>query len=220
MTSHQPNGLFLLSDEHSFRGFSHLGPEEGEPVQTPTFDRLATEGTTFDNVSCHVPLCTPSRISMLTGREAQHTGAWTNESFLEPQFPTLPGQFSGAGYETHLVGKMHLAGDRQFCGFDHRPYGDLTGGNSHQVDGPNLDAGFGHGLTRDVGQTIIPESLLQETNVAEETVSFLREHTAKNPEEPWFLCASFSRPPFPTHCAKASSRKVLAGRCPATESPS
>ncbi|WP_436934687.1 sulfatase-like hydrolase/transferase [Halovenus marina] len=202
MPSDQPNVLFLLSDEHSFRCFSHLDPAVGEPAETPAFDRLATEGTAFENAYCHVPLCTPSRISMLTGREAQHTGAWTNESFLEPQFPTLPGQFSDAGYETCLVGKMHLAGDRQFVGFDHRPYGDLTGGNTHQMDGPNLDAGLGHGSTYDVGQTMIPESLLMETNVAEETVAFLREQDAANPEQPWFLCASFSRPHFPLTAPK------------------
>jgi len=207
MSLEQPNVLFLLSDEHSVRCFSHPDSKEGEPVRTPAFDRLATAATTFENAYCHVPLCTPSRISMLTGREAQHTGAWTNDSFIEPQFPTLPEQFSDAGYETCLVGKMHLAGDRQFVGFDHRSYGDLTGGNTHQVDGPNLDAGLGHGSTYDVGQTMIPESLLQERNVAEETVAFLREHTAARPEQPWFMCASFSRPHFPLTAPKRHLQK-------------
>jgi arylsulfatase A-like enzyme len=30
-----------------------------------------------------------------------------------------------AGYDTCLVDNMHLGGNRQFAGFDERPYGDL-----------------------------------------------------------------------------------------------
>ena len=33
--------------------------------------------------------------------------------------------------------------------------------------------------------------------VAHETVAFLREHHFAHPNQPWFLCASFSRPHFP-----------------------
>ena len=51
--------------------------------------------------------------------------------------------------------------------------------------------------TVDAGVTEIPESLLQEQVVARETIAFLREHRHASPEQPWFLCASFSRPHFP-----------------------
>lgn len=45
--------------------------------------------------------------------------------------------------------------------------------------------------------TEIPESLLQENVVARESISWLREHRHSDPDQPWFLCASFSRPHFP-----------------------
>jgi choline-sulfatase len=114
---------------------------------------------------------------------------------------TLPEVFSAAGYETCLVGKMHLRGDRQFVGFDHRPYGDLTGIGGHQPE-PIRPFDRGNGIwdsrsrTADSGVTEIPESRLQERTVVEESLAWLREHRAGR-DRPWFLCASFSRPHFP-----------------------
>jgi choline-sulfatase len=195
----RPNVLFLLSDQHGYRDMSHR--YDGDPpVDTPALDRIAGGGTRFETAYCQAPLCTPSRICLLTGREAQRCGAWENWHRIEPGVPTLPGVLSEAGYETCLQGKMHLGGDRQFVGFDHRPYGDLTGGTGHQSDPP---LGYWHredsGLSGDIGVTGIPESLLQERNVVEESLAWLRSHDAES-DDPWFLTASFSRP-HPPHTA-------------------
>ena len=128
MSTERPNILFLLSDEHSYRCFSYLDPNgEGEPVRTPTLDALATNGVNFRQAYCQMPLCTPSRMCFLTSREQRRAGAWDNESWLKPGIPTLPEVFADDGWETCLVGKAHFGGDRQFNGYQHRPYGDLTG---------------------------------------------------------------------------------------------
>ena len=64
-----PNILFLLSDEHSFRFLSARSPERGgEPCRTPTLDLLIQQGVHFETAYCQMPLCTPSRMSMLSGR--------------------------------------------------------------------------------------------------------------------------------------------------------
>jgi choline-sulfatase len=195
----RPNILFLLSDEHGFRYMGHVPREQGgEPVATPNFDRLAVQGTVFTNAYCQMPLCTPSRLCILTGKEVREAGAWYNESVLRPGLVTLPQVLAEAGYETCLVGKMHLGGSRQFAGFRHRPYGDLTGKTGHQWE--PLENKGQHKMrerTSHVGVTAIPESLIQDEIVAHETVAFLREHHHANPRQPWFLCASFSRPHFP-----------------------
>ena len=196
----RPNILFLLSDEHSFRFMGHVSADQGgEPVSTPAFDRLASNGTVFTRAYCQVSLCTPSRICLLTGLEAQRSGAWSNTSVLRPELATLPGVLRDSGYETCLVGKMHLGGTQQFVGFRHRPYGDLTGKAGHQselVDGPNGNTPM-RGRTQMTGEVTIPESLIQDQVVAQESLAFLRNHAAENGEQPWFLCASFSRPHFP-----------------------
>lgn len=204
MTNHasgKPNILFLLSDEHGFRFAGHVPWDEGgEPVHTPTLDRLAAQGTRFTDAYCQMPLCTPSRICLLTGLEARRCGAWWNDSVLRPGLQTLPGVLATAGYATCLVGKMHLGGSIQFVGFQHRPYGDLTGDTGHQWE-PLGSPDAGHYemrfRTAQAGITEIPESLLQERVVAEETVSFIRAHSHAQKDQPWFLCASFSRPHFP-----------------------
>jgi choline-sulfatase len=202
MSDSKSNILFIISDQHSYR---YLGnrPEQqgGEDVDTPTLDRLEDGSTSFDSTYCATPLCTPSRLSLLTGKRAPNADAWGNSSLLQPDLETFPETLSNAGYETCLTGKMHLGGNRQFAGFDQRPYGDLTGNTGHQMEPPTRPLGEQgpdwEALVTDVGTTKIPESLLQERNVIAESMSFLREHEYANPEQPWALCASFSRPHWP-----------------------
>jgi choline-sulfatase len=217
----QPNILFLLSDEHSFRFLGHVPYEDGgEDVATPALDLLAGRSAAFAHAYCASPLCVPSRMCLLTGLEAQRAGGWNNASILDPAVDTLPKMLERAGYATCLVGKMHFGGKLQFHGFRHRPYGDLMGNASHQFEdtiatrsgdgaaytgaqaGGNSDDGNDVGddlaaRTRDAGTTKIPESLIVDQVIADETTAFLREQHAREPGRPWFVCASFSRPHFP-----------------------
>lgn len=213
-----PNVLLVLSDEHSFRCFSHLAraggqfAREGEPVYTPVLDALAGRSAVFHQTYCQTPLCTPSRICMLTGRSPMHSGGWTNESMMRPDISTLPGTLAAAGYETCLVGKMHLGGNRQFVGFRHRPYGDLKGATGHQWERPLHRKGQPtRERTAHAGITEVPESELQEQVVVRESVAFLREHRAANPQQPWFLCASLSRPHFPLTAPRRHIRRYWSG---------
>jgi choline-sulfatase len=160
-------------------------------------DRLAAQGTVFSDAYCQMPLCTPSRMCLLSGREARRCGAWSNNSILDPALPTLPKRFAAAGYATCLVGKMHFGGNLQFHGFQHRPYGDLTGKTGHQYEPLSDGTANISWRTQAAGVTEVPESKIQDVVVAQETVAFLREQRHAHPEQPWFLCASFSRPHFP-----------------------
>ncbi len=162
----QPNILFLLSDEHGFRYMRHVSEEDGgEPVNTPNFDRLAGSGVRFTDAYCQMPLCTPSRLSMLTGLEVRRCGGWFNESVLRPELPTIPSVLNDAGYDSCLVGKMHLYGKNQFAGFNHRPYGDFTGKTGHQWEPLSSKKTGPYAMrfrTSEAGVTEIPESLMQE----------------------------------------------------------
>lgn len=211
----KPNVLMLLSDEHSYRFMGHVPSEEGgEPAHTPSFDWLAQNGVRFAETYCQVPLCTPSRMCLLTGLEARACGAWWNDSVLRPDIATLPGTLSEAGYETCLVGKMHLSGVNQFAGFRRRPYGDLTGQTGHQwepLSGAEIGPYSMRFRTAEAGITEIPESQIQEQIVAEEGLSFLREHVHSEPSQPWFLCLSFSRPHFPLTAPTRHFSRYLQG---------
>ncbi|MCB0030437.1 MAG: sulfatase-like hydrolase/transferase, partial [Anaerolineales bacterium] len=127
----RPNILLIMTDEHhrDVAGFA------GDPlVQTPNLDRLAARGVRFDHATCANPVCTPSRMTMLTGLESHRCAAWSNHWIIFPEHLTWPAHFANHGYRTCLVGKMHFGGRDQMQGFQHRPYGDLRHGLGHQPD--------------------------------------------------------------------------------------
>jgi choline-sulfatase len=99
---------------------------------------------------------------------------------------------------------MHLGGSLQHAGFGARPYGDFGGPPGHQLDPLDrmADRQGEPGMamrsrTLDAGVSQIPESLLQEQMVARESLAWLRQHRHRQPDTPWMLMASFSRPHFP-----------------------
>ena len=200
----RPNILLLQSDEHSYRFLSaRQRADGGEPCSTPNLDALIQNGTHFSTAYCQMPLCSPSRISMLCGRHSHRCGAWGNSAILPPELPTFADALGEAGYATCTVGKMHLGGARQWAGFQERPYGDFGGPCAHQFDPLDLYSNMLHpgmemrSRTADAGQSQIPESLLQEQIVARESLAWLREQRHRAPQQPWLLYASFSRPHFP-----------------------
>ena len=191
----RPNILFLMSDEHSPHA---IGCEGNDIVQTPNLDRLAESGTYFESAYCQVPLCTPSRMCMLTRKHAHRCSAWNNGSILFPEHLTMPAHFAQHGYATALVGKMHFGGKEQNNGFQSRPYGDLRGYAGHQTDPLKTPSGK-RPRTRSAGITEIPTSMLQERVINTETLEYLSPHPS---EQPWFLLASYSRPHFPLTAPK------------------
>jgi choline-sulfatase len=181
-----------MTDEHQrdVAGFAGDGV-----VQTPHLDRLAARSIQFDHATCANPVCTPSRMTMLTGLEAHRCAAWSNHWIIFPEHLTWPGHFAAHGYRTCLVGKMHFGGRDQMQGFQHRPYGDLRHGLGHQPDPLYMYPGYAQ--AQSAGITEIPESLIQDVVVTRETLAFLLEHQDQEPDVPWFVCASYGRPHAP-----------------------
>ena len=165
-----------MTDEHNrdVAGFS------GDAVvNTDHLDRLAARSIRFENATCTNPVCTPSRMCMMTGKEAHRCGAWSNHWPIYPEHPTWPAHFAAHGYSTCLVGKMHFGGRDQMNGFQHRPYGDLRHGLGHQPDPLSMYPGYAN--PESAGITEVPESLIQDVVVTRETLAFLREHQDREP---------------------------------------
>jgi len=81
----------------------------GHPLAlTPNFDRLAREGTRFDQ--CHVQhsVCTPSRCSFMTGWYPHVRGHRTLWHMLQPDEPNTLRYLKQAGYAVHWIGKNDL----------------------------------------------------------------------------------------------------------------
>lgn len=134
-------------------------------------------------------------MSMLCGKEAHRCAAWSNHWIIFPEQTTWPAHFAAHGYATALVGKMHFGGKDQMQGFQSRPYGDLRHGLGHQPDPLHMFPGYSG--FESAGVTEIPESLLQDVVVTRESLAWLLEQHDREPESPWLLCASYSRPHEP-----------------------
>lgn len=117
----RPNLLFILSDQHAQRVAGCYGDPAAD---TPNLDRLAQRGVVFDNCYTPAPICTPARMSMLTGRHPSRQQCWTNEDMLASDLPTWPHALGAAGYEPTLIGRLHSLGPDQHHGYAHREIGD------------------------------------------------------------------------------------------------
>ncbi len=103
-------------------GYSDLGCYGGE-IDTPSIDRLGRGGIRFTNFYT-AARCSPTRASLLTGRDSAHAGfgagtlgGWNREMKLPAyrarlpyQLPTLPEMLKTGGYQTMMAGKWHLGG--------------------------------------------------------------------------------------------------------------
>jgi N-sulfoglucosamine sulfohydrolase len=98
-----PNILFAISDDQSFGHTSFAGSKF---VNTPAFDRVASEGVYFTNCMAGSPGCAPSRSSLVTGRHhwqneqsGQHASSW-----LKKHVPFID-LLDANGYITGRTGK-------------------------------------------------------------------------------------------------------------------
>lgn len=92
----QPNFLLCMADDW---GWPHAGAYGDPVVQTPTFDKLASEGILFEHAYVSSPSCTPSRNAVLTGQYHWRLGQGANlHSTLDVSIPVYPLILEEAGY--------------------------------------------------------------------------------------------------------------------------
>jgi arylsulfatase len=198
----RPDILVILADD---MGFSDLGCY-GSEIQTPTLDRLATNGlrlTQFYNCA----RCNPTRAALLTGRYPHQAGmGWGPKlnlpgylGHLSRESVTIAEVLRAAGYGTYLSGKWHLGDGRgewpRDRGFD-RFFGLVGGAGSYWEV---LPAGE-HKLALD-DQPWKPDP--QDKNyyftdsVTDHAIEFVG-HAARS-EKPFFLYLAYTAPHWPLH---------------------
>jgi arylsulfatase A-like enzyme len=110
----RPNVLFIMADDHASQAISCYGSRIN---RTPGIDRIAREGTRFDNCFCTNGICAPSRAVILTGKYSHLNGVRDNAVAFDGGQMTFPKLLRAGGYQTVLYGKWHLKSDP--TGFDH-----------------------------------------------------------------------------------------------------
>ena len=198
-----PNVLLVVSDTHRWGAMSFTQTPQ---VVTPNLERLRREGVSLDRHYVNLPICTPFRALLMTGRWPYQQGLMANHMALGQRVDlpagrthrgTLAWAFRDAGYATAHFGKWHLGG------LDARPFGfDKSivwqGTNNHRscrysVDGAPLVGWEG------------PSNSTATTEQALEWIS-----NAASGEGPFFAVISVNPPHGPFHDAPDDMKALYA----------
>lgn len=106
--SEHPNILVLVADD---AGWDDFGAYGHPTILTPAIDALASAGWAADNAFLTTPQCSPSRISILTGKHPHQTGTEDLHVPMSPGHRIVPSYLSEAGYFTGNMLKQHYGPD-------------------------------------------------------------------------------------------------------------
>ena len=142
----RPNIIFILADD---MGYGDLACYGNQYIQTPNIDRLARTGTSFTQAYAGSGISSPSRCSLMTGKNSGNTRIRDNQCYaggltglkispsgdttivrranLLPEDVTLGTVMSKAGYRTCLVNKWHLDGYDPQAAPNHRGFDEFYG---------------------------------------------------------------------------------------------
>ena len=113
----RPNIVLIICDD---LGYSDVGFNGADDIQTPELDRLARQGTICSSGYVSHPFCGPSRMGLMSGRYAHRFGApfnlpnsghgidEYNRQGIDVNETLLSSVLQTAGYHTGAVGKWHM----------------------------------------------------------------------------------------------------------------
>ncbi len=193
----KPNILFMFSDQQRWDTCGCYG----QPLDvTPNLDRMAREGTLFENAFTCQPVCGPARACLQTGKYATEVGCHTNHRMLPLSERTIAQILSENGYEVGYIGKWHLASAGPRGGPDdfrtepvpperrggYKDYwlaSDVLEFTSHGYDGHMFDA--------DMNRREFPEDRYRVDAQTDWVLEYLQSRTG---EKPFFLFTSYIEP--------------------------
>jgi len=191
----RPNVLLILADDLGVDQveWHPVGQAAGNWAPTPVLSALADESLVFTR-AYGMPICSPSRATLLTGRYAFRHGVGSNVEAGQAVLPlsevTLAELLAQAGYRTGAFGKWHLAMDRDdpnLQGFQHF---DGTILNL----GANGSGGY-YGWTRIVNGSSWTESGYATTVVTDSAAAWIAERNMER--APWFAYVAYHAPHVP-----------------------
>ena len=198
----QPNLLFVLVDQMRQVAMGCAGNEQ---IRTPHLDQLAEGGAIFNHAVSNIPVCTPARACILTGRYPLAHTALTNNSMLPNEMPSMGKLLKEQGYSTGHIGKWHLSGEAYIGATRYNdsqngyvPPGDLRHGFDYWAVHHCSHAYRNATYYRDTPEPIAIEGWEPDTqtNLA---IDFIREHSEQDGAErrPFALVVSWGPPHTP-----------------------
>jgi len=190
-----PNILLIMTDDVGFGSSSTFGG----PVPTPTFDALAKAGLRYNQFNT-TAICSPTRASLLTGRNPQAVGMgyvanWATgydgyNSVIPKSAGTMAQILKENGYNTAMIGKGHITPEWEMSRagpFDRWPTGlgfeyfyGFLGADSSMAE-PNLVEN-----TSPVSPPAQPDYHL-ERDLADHAMNWIDSQHAAAPDKPFLL---------------------------------
>lgn len=210
----RPNILLIMTDQQRF---DQLGFMSNGYFETPNLDRLARNGVVFDAAYANATICIPSRGSLLTGLAPHRYPKQGRGAALQEGFWTIGHALRQAGYQTAMIGKMHLHPIKARHGFSHTRMAEHLGlvygpeemddyihwlvskgrGDSKgtHIFGPGQEAERAEFQKYHQAIPFAYEKEYHPTNwIARESVEFLK---GRDPNRPYLMIASFPHPHSP-----------------------
>ena len=210
----RPNIIVIICDD---LGYGDLACYGHPHIQTPHLDQLAADGIRLTDFYSTAPVCSPSRVGLMTGRSPNRAGVydWIPEGkavrpdareqvHMRDSEVTIPKLLKDAGYATGMAGKWHC--NSMF--------------NSPEQPQPG-EAGFDHWLATQNnaapthanpvnyvrnGESVGPMEGYSCQIVASEGIEWISNHYKKDPEQPFFFYMAFHEPHEPI----ASPEEIVA----------
>ncbi|HXU67645.1 MAG TPA: arylsulfatase [Casimicrobiaceae bacterium] len=205
-----PSLVVVLLDDLGFSDFGCYGAE----IRTPRIDALAHGGLRFSNYTT-VPMCTPARAALLTGKNPHAVGCgWLTFNLpgypgyqageIARDAPTLAELLRANGYSTYAAGKWHNtahfnvlpSGERASWpiqrGFD-RFYG-FVGGETHYFAPAQLVSD-----NAIVDCDRYRDGYYATDDFTDVAIGWLKAHVSASPDKPFFLYLPYNAPHAPLH---------------------
>lgn len=190
-----PNILIVMTDDVGFGASSTFGG----PIPTPTFDALAQAGLRYNQFNT-TAICSPTRASLLTGRDPQAVGMgyvanWATgydgyNSLIPKSAGTMAQILKENGYNTAMIGKGHFTPEWEMSRagpFDRWPTGlgfeyfyGFLGADSSMAE-PNLVENTAH------VQAPADPAYHLEHDLADHAIRWIDEQHAAAPDKPFLL---------------------------------
>ncbi len=213
-----PNIIYILFDDTGFSDLHCYGSE----IATPNIDALAARGLLYNQFHTKA-VCSPSRASLLTGRNSHAVGmkelADVDQGYpsargrITPAAATIAQILQSSGYSTYGVGKWHLV-----------PNADqkVTGDRTHWPLQKGFDRwyGFLSGWTDQYHPSIIEDNHPIErpnkpdyhfsVDIVDQALRMLGDHNTADAKKPFLLYTAFSATHAPIQVPKPYIDKYVA----------
>ena len=213
-----PNFIIIFADD---LGYGDLRSYGHPTINTPSLDKMASEGMRFTQFYVGSSICTPSRAALLTGKLPVRTGMYGNRSVLfpdnagglDPKEITIASALKEYDYKTACIGKWHLGHLQEYMptnhGFDEfygipysndmRPEGKWDYARENFPPLPFLDGLDTIGLGIDQSQFI--------DMFTKRSVDFIK----KNKDKSFFLYLAHTAPHTPLVSSKTQKGRSMRG---------